>query len=50
MFPPRVSPEQEVVQLKQDLAAMGVEYDENGINEELHSEIADAFNGMPGLH
>jgi len=47
--PPRVSPEQEVVQLKQDLADMGVEFDENGINEELHPEIADAFKGMLGL-
>jgi len=47
--PPRVSPEQEVVQLKQDLTDMGVEHDENGINEELHPEIADAFKGMLGL-
>ncbi|MDP6545832.1 MAG: SDR family oxidoreductase [Phycisphaerae bacterium] len=47
--PPRVSPEEEVVQLKKDLEAMGVEYDENGINEDLHPEIADAFKGMLGL-
>ena len=47
--PPRVSPEEEVVQLKKDLDAMGVEYDENGINEGLHPEIADAFKGMLGL-
>jgi len=47
--PPRVSPEEEVVQLKKDLDAMGVEYDENGINEDLHPEIADAFKGMLGL-
>ncbi len=47
--PPRVSPEQEVVQLKRDLDDMGVTYDENGINEELHPEIADAFKGMLGL-
>jgi NAD(P)-dependent dehydrogenase (short-subunit alcohol dehydrogenase family) len=47
--PPRVSPEEEIVQLKKDLDAMGVEYDENGINEDLHPEIADAFKGMLGL-
>ncbi|MBC8374312.1 MAG: SDR family oxidoreductase [Phycisphaerae bacterium] len=47
--PPRVSPEEEVVQLKKDLDAMGVEYDENGINEDLHPEIANAFKGMLGL-
>ena len=47
--PPRVSPEQEVVQLKQDLPDMGVAYDEHGINEDLHPEIADAFKGMLGL-
>ena len=47
--PPRVSPEQEVVQMKKDLDAMGVEYDENGINEDLHPEIANAFKGMLGL-
>lgn len=47
--PPRVSPKEEVVQLKKDLTDMGVEFDENGINEELHPEIADAFKGMLGL-
>jgi len=47
--PPRVSPAQEVVQLKKDLDDMGVEYDENGINEDLHPEIANAFKGMLGL-
>jgi NAD(P)-dependent dehydrogenase (short-subunit alcohol dehydrogenase family) len=47
--PPRVSPEEEVVQLKKDLDDMGVEYDENGINEDLHPEIANAFKGMLGL-
>ena len=47
--PPRVSPEEETVQLKKDLDAMGVEYDANGINEELHPEIAGAFKGMLGL-
>ena len=48
-FPPRVSPEEEVVQLKKDLDAMGVKYDSNGINPALHPEIADAFKGMLGL-
>lgn len=48
-FPPRVSPEEEVVQLKKDLDAMGVKYDKNGINPDLHPEIADAFKGMLGL-
>ena len=47
--PPRVSPKEETVQLKKDLDAMGVEYDANGINEELHPEIAGAFKGMLGL-
>jgi len=47
--PPRVSPEEEVLQMKKDLDAMGVEYDENGINEDLHPEIANAFKGMLGL-
>ncbi|MBT3200404.1 MAG: SDR family oxidoreductase [Phycisphaerales bacterium] len=47
--PPRVSPEEEIVQLKKDLDAMEVPYDENGINEDLHPEIANAFKGMLGL-
>ena len=47
--PPRVSPEEEVVQLKKDLDAMGVKYDENGINTDLHPEIAGAFKSMLGL-
>lgn len=47
--PPRVSPEEEVAQLKKDLDAMGVEYDENGINPDLHPEIAGAFKAMLGL-
>lgn len=47
--PPRVSPEEEVKQMIHDLDAMGLEYDENGINESLHPEIASAFKGMLGL-
>jgi NAD(P)-dependent dehydrogenase (short-subunit alcohol dehydrogenase family) len=49
VLPPRVNQEEEIVQLKKDLDAMGVEYDENGVNEDLHPEIADAFKGMLGL-
>ena len=44
--PPRVSPEEEVVQLKRDLDLLGVEYDENGINESLHPNMAEAFKAM----
>ena len=49
LLAPRVSPEEEVVQLKRDLDAMGVEYDANGINPDLHPEIAGAFKAMLGL-
>ncbi|TWT84685.1 hypothetical protein CA13_61650 [Planctomycetes bacterium CA13] len=48
-MPPRVSPKEEVVQLKKDFRDMDVEFDKNGINEELHPEIADAFKGMLGI-
>ncbi|MDR1290308.1 MAG: SDR family oxidoreductase [Planctomycetaceae bacterium] len=41
--PPRITPEQEPVQLKHDLAAMELPFDENGINESLHPEIANAY-------
>ncbi|MCL2623738.1 MAG: SDR family oxidoreductase [Planctomycetaceae bacterium] len=41
--PPRISPDEESVQLKKDLDALGVNYDENGINPDLKPEIADAF-------
>ncbi len=47
--PPRVSPAEEVVQMKQDLDAMGLPYDENGINPDLHPEIANAFKAAFGL-
>ena len=47
--PPRVSPEEEVVQMKHDLDAMGVDYDADGINPDLHPEIADAFKAAFGL-
>jgi NAD(P)-dependent dehydrogenase (short-subunit alcohol dehydrogenase family) len=42
--PPRISPEQEIVQLKHDLTSMELPFDENGINESLHPEIAKAFS------
>ncbi|MCP4450827.1 MAG: SDR family oxidoreductase, partial [Planctomycetes bacterium] len=40
---PRVSAEQEAVQMKIDLDRMGVDYDADGVNPDLHPEIADAF-------
>ena len=47
--PPRVSPEEEIVQLKKDLDSLGVDYDENGINPNLKPEIANAFKAAFGL-
>ena len=47
-LPPRVSPQEEVVQLKHDLDLLGVSYDENGINEALHPNMAEAFGAMFG--
>jgi len=47
--PPRVSPEQEIVQLKHDLGALGVPCDDDGINADLHPEIADVFKAAFGL-
>jgi len=41
--PPRVSAEQEAVQMKIDLDKMGVDYDADGVNPDLHPEIANAF-------
>ena len=46
---PRISPEQETVQLKHDLTAMEVPFDENGINENLKPEIAEAYKAAFGL-
>jgi sorbose reductase len=40
---PRVSAAQEPVQMKIDLDRMGVEYDSDGVNPDLHPEIANAF-------
>lgn len=41
--PPRVSPAEEVVQLKHDLELLGFPCDTDGINPEVHPEIANAF-------
>jgi hypothetical protein len=45
-IPPRVSPEEEVEQLKHDLEVLGLPFDEDGINPDVHPEIADAFKAM----
>jgi NAD(P)-dependent dehydrogenase (short-subunit alcohol dehydrogenase family) len=47
--PPRVSPDQEVVQMKHDLDALGIKYDADGINPRVHPEIADVFKAAFGL-
>ncbi len=47
--PPRVSPEEEIVQLKHDLEVLNIPCDENGINTGLHPEIADAFKAAFNL-
>ena len=47
--PPRVSPEEEIVQLKHDLDVLNLEYDADGINPDVHPEIADAFKGAFGI-
>jgi NAD(P)-dependent dehydrogenase (short-subunit alcohol dehydrogenase family) len=46
---PRVSPRQEVVQMKHDLDALGIKYDADGINPTVHPEIAEAFKAAFGL-
>ncbi len=47
--PPRVNPEQEIVQLKHDLDALGFPYDADGINPDVHPEVAGAFKAAFGL-
>jgi NAD(P)-dependent dehydrogenase (short-subunit alcohol dehydrogenase family) len=47
--PPRVSPDQESVQMKHDLDTMGITYDKNGINASVHPEIADVFKAAFGV-
>lgn len=47
--PPRVSPEEEIVQLKHDLDLLGLPYDADGINPNVHPEIADVFKAAFGI-
>ncbi len=47
--PPRVSPEEETVQLKHDLQVLGWPCDAEGINPEVHPEIAEAFKAAFGV-
>lgn len=47
--PPRVSPDEEIVQLKHDLEVLGLSYDADGINPTVHPEIADAFKSAFGV-
>lgn len=47
--PPRISPEEEMVQLKHDLDLLGLPYDADGINPDVHPEIANAFKSAFGL-
>ncbi len=48
-LPPRVTPEEETVALKHDLTALEVSFDDNGINEKLRPEIANAYKAAFGL-
>ena len=47
--PPRVSPQQETVQLKHDLDALGYSYDADGVNPDVHPEVAGAFKAAFGM-
>jgi len=47
--PPRISPEEEIVQLKHDLDNLGFEYDADGINPDVHPEVAGAFKAGFGI-
>ncbi len=47
--PPRVGPEEETIQLKHDLDALGYAYDADGINPDVHPEVAGAFKAAFGL-
>jgi NAD(P)-dependent dehydrogenase (short-subunit alcohol dehydrogenase family) len=48
-IPPRVSPDQESQQMKADLDSMGIKYDADGVNPDVHPEIADVFKQAFGL-
>jgi NAD(P)-dependent dehydrogenase (short-subunit alcohol dehydrogenase family) len=47
--PPRVSPQQEMAQLKHDLDVLGFSYDADGVNPNVHPEIAAAFRAAFGI-
>ena len=47
--PPRVTAEEETVQLKHDHDLLGMPYDSEGINPDVHPEIADAFKAAFGI-
>jgi NAD(P)-dependent dehydrogenase (short-subunit alcohol dehydrogenase family) len=47
--PPRVSPAEEIVQLKHDLDLLGLAYDADGFNPDVHPEIAAAFKAAFGI-
>jgi NAD(P)-dependent dehydrogenase (short-subunit alcohol dehydrogenase family) len=47
--PPRVSPAEETVQLKHDLDLLGLPYDADGFNPDVHPEIAEAFRMAFGI-
>lgn len=47
--PPRISPAEEIVAMKHDLDTLGLAYDADGINPEVHPEIAGAFKAAFGL-
>lgn len=47
--PPRVDAEEETVQLRHDLDLLAVPYDSDGVNPDVHPEIADAFKAAFGL-
>jgi len=47
--PPRVGPDEETVQLKHDLDALELEYDADGINPDVHPEVAGAFKAAFGM-
>jgi NAD(P)-dependent dehydrogenase (short-subunit alcohol dehydrogenase family) len=47
--PPRVGPDEEIVQLKHDLDALELTYNADGINPDFHPEVAGAFRAAFGM-
>jgi NAD(P)-dependent dehydrogenase (short-subunit alcohol dehydrogenase family) len=47
--PPRVDPSEETVQVKHDLDVLGLAYDADGFNPDVHPEIAAAFRSAFGI-